>query len=347
MLFGAAFNTLSVFLFAIFSHISILLISIFFMALANSFESGAIEAWLTDYLISIGKKNSLSKKMTNRYSVHLIGTIIGAFIMGVLYEHNPKVPFLISTALFFISFGIVFILTENGIATEIRNTNLLCIENIKGIKLIIQNSCGYIVSTNYLIVFSFSIIFYSWGLDGVERFYQSYLNLLHFEPFLISSVYVFSSAVGLIILLFQSKFSAGHNNELSYLILIKTIMVVIIFAATLLDSYPAYILIVFFLGLTKTTSPLVQSYLNRNITTNNRATILSFFELVGSFGEVIAGVSIGYCIRLVNIVFGIQTSGLMILLSILCIWATIIVTTRKKATENRPKVSKIADQKTG
>jgi len=329
LLLGAAFNAISIALFIFSTNNSLLFLSIIFMGLGNSFESGSLEAWVVDYLKLNKAEESINLHLTRIYIFLMGGSIIGALCTGWLYSTNNKVPFILASIFSLSLFAFILFFMKEDFANK---KEFSIKSNVREIKNNIYNSYKFTISTFNLKLFLFSALFYSWAVDGIERFYQPFLSSLGFKPSNISLIFVLSSSLAIILLFIQNRIYEKIKNEITVLVIIKILMITSIILSTTLNTKFAFVFIVLFLSLVTLTRPITQSYLNKYIPTEIRATTLSFFELIGSLGEVFAGITIGFIIDKLNMVTGIRTSSMLIVISIVFI---VIISYSKKKTERR------------
>ncbi|WP_252864457.1 hypothetical protein [Caldicellulosiruptor bescii] len=82
----------------------------------------------------------------------------------------------------------------------------------------------------------------------------------------------------------------------------------------------SYLCLVSFFVLEVILRPYLQSYLNKFIDSEIRATTLSFFQFAEACGEILAGIGIGYFIKVLGISYGLFVSAVFILISGLAVF---------------------------
>ncbi|AEM72884.1 LOW QUALITY PROTEIN: hypothetical protein Calla_0204 [Caldicellulosiruptor acetigenus 6A] len=310
LLFSAVFNMLAILVFTKASTFVFFVVPILIMGLADSFESGALEAWLADYLISRGREEDLENELRKTYITIILGNIIGAVSISYLYKINSVLPFIISSILFGIAAFVICCFVKESLNSHTFENN----DN--NIVTKIKSSYSLIKSEKFLLFLAISCFLFSIGLDGIERFYQTFLKSKNFSIFLISNVYIISSFVSILFMLCQTKFFNVKSNPLLLVGLIETFMFLSVLLSAIINvAFSSFIFIVLFFTLEITIRPLLQSYLNKNINSDIRATTLSFFQLVEAVGEIFAGIGIGYIMKIVGLDYGIVISGIFILMA--------------------------------
>lgn len=314
MLFSSIFFMLASVLLASSKTFTLVLISTLLMGLAESLDSGAASAWLTDYLILKSNSDQLENKFTLYYIILIIGSILGALSLIILYRLNPALPFYVSAIFFTFSFiAIKFFMIETLDKKNEKSEKLTSIS-------IIKSSFVHIRKKKALSIITFTFLFYAFGLDGVERFYQTFLYNEGFNVNSITGIFLISSFISIIIMVYQNKFLTKFKNKLLIVFISKLTMAIAVIIALSSISYVAYIMICLFFTLELSIRPLMQSYLNSNIESSIRATTLSFFELVGSIGEMFSGICIGFMMDYFGINIGFKICALVISISSVCLF---------------------------
>lgn len=296
------------------SEYLILILSTIVMGFADSFESGAVSAWLADYLIMNNRSEQIESQLTKTYIIMIIGSIIGAVSISILCEINPIIPFYISAALFMGSFVTArFFMIET--LSQMNGENEVPLSGIQ----ILKKSYKNIRSSKHLRLLSYCFMFYAFGLDGIERFYQTFLNGKGFNIAWVSNIFIISSLLSIALMLWQNKLTKNIKKPLLVVGFSKIIMAGCVVLALYTGNIVSYVLIVLFFTLEISIKPILQTYLNNQIESEIRATTLSFFELVGSFGEMFAGFGIGALMKYFGEKMGFSISATGIILAALFI----------------------------
>ncbi|ABP67079.1 major facilitator superfamily MFS_1 [Caldicellulosiruptor saccharolyticus DSM 8903] len=312
---SALLNFIAFFLFSLGNTFCMFLFSVLIMGLADSFESGALEAWLADYLILKGKSDKFEIEIRKMYIVFITGSIIGAVFITFMYKINAILPFIVSAILYIIAALITYFFVPESLQESYNsNSNESMINKIK-------LSICYIISTKSLFLLSLAVFLFAIGLDGIERFYQTFLKFKKFNIFLISNIYIISAIFSLMFMLLQNKLDSPKKNELLIIGCLKISMFMIVTIAVFVKlNIISYLCLILFFILEVLLRPYLQSYLNRYINSEIRATALSFFQFAEASGEILAGIGIGYFIKVLGISYGLFVSAAFILISGLAVF---------------------------
>lgn len=320
---GSLFMFLSMCIFSCLDDKSLIfmILCMVLMGIGNSFESGAIESWLAEYLIVTKREEELDSRLFKINILNVFGGVFGAVIVMIIFDNNKQMPFLLSSILFLINFIIaVFFIKEYNKREEKFSVSKELGSMVEKIK----NSIQLISKRKVLLYFSISTFFYSWAIDGIERFYQTFLNNIGISSKSISMIFIISCIIAIVLMLTSERLIHKiNNNEIIFLIALRGIMFVLILLSTMSSANIAYLSLILLLALNYLNNPFVQSYLNKNVSSDIRTTFLSTYELIGSCGEIFAGVSVGYVLNKFGDIVGIRLDGCIIILVvvflILCI----------------------------
>ncbi|ACM60015.1 putative MFS family arabinose efflux permease [Caldicellulosiruptor bescii] len=303
------------FLFSLGNTIYMFVFSVLIMGLADSFESGALEAWLADHLILKGKVDKLENELRKMYIILIAGSIIGAIFITHLYKMNTIMPFLVSAVLYLIATLITCIFVPESLPVS-RSSNIN-----KSIINKIKLSVSYVMSSKTLLLLSLAMFLFAIGFDGIERFYQTYLKYRKFNVFWISNIYIISAIFGLAFMFLQNMLINNKKNDLLIIGNLKISMFIILTVAIFINlNIISYLCLVSFFVLEVILRPYLQSYLNKFIDSEIRATTLSFFQFAEACGEILAGIGIGYFIKVLGISYGLFVSAVFILISGLAVF---------------------------
>ncbi|MFH1652471.1 MAG: MFS transporter [Pseudomonadota bacterium] len=284
----------------------------FIFGLGDSFRSGAYEAWLMDYLKGRGQEGKFKANITNAYILFYLFCIISSIFAGHVYKISRYSILYISITANLIALLSCIFMPEVLALDEKRkklNFRMHFIESIK-------ESYHLIKSNKNLSLFFFAGAALAFGIDGIERYYQPFLQNIGFSSIQIAYLYTISSIMG-IIMLFLDKVSSRilKYNDLTVLILSQGIIFFIVLTISVYSMTVSYYLIIIFFGLNYVLRPSVQNYLNQRIPSSIRATALSSYELVGAGGEISSGFILGALAHKCGINTGFFFAGLVIMVS--------------------------------
>ncbi|OGK31305.1 MFS transporter [Candidatus Roizmanbacteria bacterium RIFCSPHIGHO2_12_FULL_33_9] len=263
------------------------------LGLGFTFFSGALEAWLVDALDATGFKGSLDGVFAKGQIVGGSAMLIGSIAGGVIAQFtNLGVPYILRALILGINFATAFFLMKDLGFTPERSPHPL-----NDMKKIFGNSIEYGLKNPpvrwLMIAAPFTI--------GVS-FYIFYA----LQPFLLQ-LYGDSKAyaiAGLAAALAASAQIAGgftttfirklFSTRTSALFLGIFFTGLVLIAVGLVNSFWLALILIFIWGLIfAALSPMRQTYLNGIIPSRQRATVLSFDNLMGSSGGIFIQPALG------------------------------------------------------
>lgn len=263
------------------------------LGLGFAFFSGATEAWLVDALHSTGYKGKLETVFAHGQVVSGAAMLVGSVGGGLIAQiSNLGVPYFLRAALLLISIAVAFFFMRDIGFKPVARPRLLI-----DIKRVFTTSLAYgwrhapIKWTMLAGAFTANVSFYV--------FYAMQPHLL--ELYGDSTAYVVvglaaalvagSQIVGGLIVPYLSKVFAKRTT----LLITATVANVVVLALVgLTDNFWFTLLLLAIWGMAFAAAmPVRQAYLNNQIPSDKRATILSFDALVGSSGGIIAQPALG------------------------------------------------------
>lgn len=288
-------------------------------AFATTCISGALEALVVDSLNHYGYEGKL-EKIFRRAEIRRLGVIIGAIIGGLIGEFNLAWPWLASsTSFFLLGLMVVYFFKEDYFIKPNKIEN-----NFESIKKIAQDSVLYGVKNHSLM---FVILFLSilslitqplnmyWAIVFKDNF-----NIpVKFMGFVFALIIIFSYVGAQFSKIWQKKIKCKKNA----IIFSQSITLIGILGCCFFVNFSTFLFFFLIHELGRgVINPLVRSYINENIDSKNRATILSFESMILKIGSGI-GLIIG---GLIADNFGILNSWLI---SAIILFISIVVFWRK------------------
>jgi MFS family permease len=276
-------------------------------ALGNSLISGTDQAFMYDTLRKLGRENEITKTMARSRSYMLIGigisapigSIIGAFLSLPLAMSLMFFPFIAATI-------ISITLKEPNHELEKKKTeNYLKIIK-SGITELTKNRVLRILAFNLIITESL-VFFLIWT-------YQLYLEELNFLIEYFGFVATSLTIVQIIFISLIPRLEKRYSNKKLFLqiyTVIPGIGFILMSMITFLPVSIALILIVLGMGLSRRI--LFTQGINKQIETENRATVLSTISMITSLIRTILYPIIGY-LTMVNLGLTFILLGAMIII---------------------------------
>lgn len=273
--------------------------------LGETLRSGALEAWLVDSLKHEGKEEKIKYAFAQGTKYRIIGNLSGLILGGYLASLNMKLAWIPFTLIFSIlcMFLILKMKEEYKIGKTISDRILSRISETIKKSLIVIKSQKLIFALLLLALFS------EFSFETISQYWQVHFS----ENLFIKTEYfgwilVISSVVTLLLIDKVTKLSEKFKHEVSSLVILEILFLLSLLVIALTFSpILAILLFVLLQSFASFKEPIFLDLYNKHIPSEQRATLLSFQSLVGSGGEVLAGL----CIGVVALRFGLRiTFGL-------------------------------------
>jgi MFS family permease len=259
-----------------------------FLGLGFTFFSGALEAWLVDALHATDFKGSLDSVFARGQIVGGGAMLIGSFLGGVIAQFtNLGVPYILRSVILLINFATAFFLMKDLGFTPKPSKHPL-----KDMKKIFLSSIDHGLKNPPVRWLMLGALF----TTGVS-FYVFYA----LQPFLLqlygnSKAYTIAGLIAAIAALAQiaggilaPKIRQLFSKRTTALLLGTFLTAIILIFVAFTNSFWVALALIFVWGLLfAALSPIRQAYLNGNIPSEQRATVLSFDSLMGSSGGIVS-----------------------------------------------------------
>lgn len=310
------------------NNLHVIYVSSFIYGLGDSFQSGALEAWLMDHLKAQKRSNAFKAKVTDAYIALYSSCVAASLVASSLFAVHPHRVTLASMVLFVVAFLCALAIPEEmGRTAETsplveKRMPYTVLQGIKEVYRIISSSPR-------LRIFFGAGFFLSLGVDGIERYYQPFLKEAGFGYTKIALIYTISSGFGLL-MLFADRLLGRlvKVGDLGPLTVFCGVLATLLGLMLSLGGDGPYIALIAFFGFRYLLRPAEQTYLNRAIPSSLRATTLSAYELVGAVGEVFAGLVIGFAASAAGLQPAIGLAAFSIFVSTLGFFSVRIITKR-------------------
>jgi len=256
------------------------------LGLGYTFFSGATEAWLVDALRATNFKGSLESVFAKGHTVGGIAMLIGSVLGGVIAQlTNLGVPYILRSAVLLINFATAFFLMKDlGFKPKKED------HPIKDVQRIFRNSVKYGLKNppvRYLMLaapFTTGVSFY------IFYALQPFLLTLYGDK----KAYGIAGLVAAIAALAQiaGGLSSPHIKKLfkkrtTALAIVTIFTTVILLLVSVVTNFWIALILIFLWGLSfAAVMPIRQTYINGEIPSEQRATVLSFDSLMGSSGGI-------------------------------------------------------------
>jgi len=280
--------------------------------LGETFRSGALEAWLVDSLKHEGQDEQIKHAFAQGTKFKTIGNLSGLILGGYLASLSMRLVWVPFTIVFFILNLFLILKMKEEYKFErksLEKLNLRLSETIK-------QSVRVLKSQKLILALVLLSLFSEFSFETISQFWQVHFS----ENLAISSRYfgwilAIASLLTILIIDKITRISEKFKHGVSSLIILQVLFLFSLLFIALTSS--PILAVVFFILLQSFVSfkePIFLDLFNQHIPSEQRATLLSFQSLVGSGGEVLAGLCIGMVAQRfgLRITFGLGTVVLFV-----------------------------------
>jgi DHA3 family tetracycline resistance protein-like MFS transporter len=275
--------------------------------LGETFRSGALEAWLVDSLKHEGKEEQIKHAFAQGTKFKTAGNLFGLILGGYLASLNIKFVWMPFTIVFLILSSFLILKMKEEYRLEKKSWEKMSFKFSETIK----QSLNVVRSQKLILALILLSLFSEFAYETISQFWQVHFN----ENLLIPARYfgwilAIASVVTILFIDKVTKFSERFRYEVSVLIILQTLFLFSLLFISLTSS--PLLAVIFFILLQSFVifkEPVFLDLYNKHIPSPQRATLLSFQSLVGSGGEVLAGLCIGLVAQRfgLRITFGLGT----------------------------------------
>lgn len=269
IILGSSCMAISLLIYVVGQNFIVFAIAELIFSLGMSFKSGADTALLYDSCKALGEEDKYKKYQGKAYAIALVAQIPGSILAGYLYEINISLPMLISC---------VFMMTTIIITMFFKETPAYHSEEKPSYLSQIKDSAVYIKNHNKVkAIIIFTMFFYIF-LRCSYWFYQPYFNAVGIEI----------KYFGYIFALFNLVAALGSRS--SHFFVEKTkgrslialcVLLGVSYAIVSVVKYPIGVLFMLIQqGVRGIYRPTIMKYINKNIPSQKRATIISVQSLL-------------------------------------------------------------------
>ncbi|MFN2187688.1 MAG: MFS transporter [Candidatus Promineifilaceae bacterium] len=305
--------------------------------LGATFQSGAEEAWLAD---EIGEEN-LANAYLRGSQLGQIGTVVGIFLSVMLGRVALNLPILLGGFLIVcLAVVLAFFMPEDGFEPTPmpdRNTYQKMVATFKG-------GIDLIRGRRLLMIIMGIGLIYGLASEGIDRLWEAHF-LANFEfPTVghLDTVTWFGiiNLVQMILVVLATEVVRRRVRveeqiaAVRALILINTVVVLGLVAFGLVQSFALAVAAVWTVFVFRRTgAPLFSAWLNKNVESSVRATVISTRGQLDALGQLVGGPVIGF----VALQFGLRAAmvgvGLMLVPALLLYGQALRITRKSPASE--------------
>lgn len=278
------------------------LIAEIILGFSSSFLSGTDSAMLYDSLAQMKQEENYKQTEGRLMSIGNFSESIASLLAGFVATISLRAPFFIEAALVFITIFIALSLVEPK-----RRRYQSPEGNIKGIMKIVKHSLHHHSEIKWLIIYSG---FVSASTLTAVFFIQPYFQLINLPLIFFGIVWAgFNLSVGIFSLLaYKYELKLGRKYALISLIFFPLIAYLLLSLTQSLWSIVFIFLFYFTRGISY---PILKDYVNRLVSSDMRATVLSIKNLVGRGIFAVVGPLIGWLTDVYSLQLALASSGII------------------------------------
>lgn len=312
VILSTAFSLTSGIIFIFFPFLAGFIVAEIIGGLGETLRSGALEAWLVDSLKHEGKEEKQKSAFAQGTKFKIAGNLLGLILGGYLAWFNMKLVWIPFTVVFLILCLFLILKMKEEYTIEKKVSDKI----ISKFSETIKQSLNVLRSQKLILALIVLALFSEFSFEAISQFWQ-----VHFDENLSIPIRYFGwilAIASILTILFIDKvtsFSEKFKGEISSLIILEFLFLVSLLLIAMTGS--PLLTVIFFILLQSFVSfkePLFLDLYNKHIPSSQRATLLSFQSLVGSGGEVLAGLCIGVVAQKfgLRITFGFGTVVLFV-----------------------------------
>lgn len=280
-----------------------------------TFTSGADEAWIADEL---GGKN-LEQLFLKGAQIGQVGALLAIIASTIIGTVKINLPMAIGGVSFILLglFLYVFMPETAFHPTPVEDRN-----SFQQMFYTLNVGFQYIRKSPFLIVMLMICLFYGLYSEGLDRLWIAHilenvsLPSVEMKPIIwvgtINGLAMITSICAVEYIKRVLK-KTGKLQKVWLLILINFMMVATIIVFGLAKNFTmAFSAYMSFYILRTTNSPIYRAWINENIDSNARATVLSAYAQIDSLGQILSGPIIGFIAYKTNTAVSIIASGLIL-----------------------------------
>lgn len=283
--------------------------------LGVTFTSGADEAWIADEL---GGKN-LEQLFLKGAQISQVGALLAIIISTIIGTKMINLPMILGGILFIVLGLFLFIYMPE---TAFHPTPSEDRDSFRQMIRTFTSGLKSIKGKHFLIIMVGIFFIYGLYSEGLDRLWIAHilenvtLSSVNVKPIVwvgfINGISMITSIIG-VEYIKRKLNKTGKLQKVWLLIIINSIMVLSIITFGLAKNFTlAFTSYMSYYILRTTNRPIYRAWLNENIESKVRATVLSTYGQIDSLGQILSGPLIGFIALKTNTSISLVSSGLVL-----------------------------------
>ena len=312
VILSAAISVLSGAIFIFFPFLAGFIAAEIVAGLGETLRSGALEAWLVDSLKQEDRQDQQKHAFAQGTRFKTAGNLCGLVLGGYLALLDMRLVWVPFTVIFVGLFLFLVLAMREDYRAKKGSRNAVAIK----LSETIRQSVRVLRSRTLILGLLLLALFSEFSFETISQYWQ-----VHFDENLLIPTPYFGwilAAASVLTILFVGKvarLSERLKGEIASLVILESLfllsLLLIAFTTSPVFAVALFVLLQTFVSFKE---PILLDVFNRHIPSEQRATLLSFKSLVGSGGEVLAGLCIGVVAQKfgLRITFGLGSAVLLL-----------------------------------
>ena len=282
-----------------------------------SFITGSEEAWIADELENKELECVYLRGAQIGQAFALLGIILSA-VFGII---ALNLPIIIGGGSFILlSLFLAFSMPEEKFTPSVPEE----LNPIKKMTYMFKQGFNVVIKSKVWMMILCISLFFGLASEGIDRLWEAFfmkeVQLPHYLQFNYVFIIAFISGISMILGIIAThliikKFNKENKLEnIRYLIILNFLLILSFIAFSLVGQFYLALSFYFSIYILRTVNaPIFSACMNRLVTSDLRATVISFTHQFNSFGQIIGGPLLGFIAQLLSIRFTMFSSGVLLI----------------------------------
>lgn len=281
-------------------------------ALAFTFRSGALSAWVVDTMQVQGYKGRTDFVFSQAAIYSKVAFVLGGLIGAYLGNISLRIPWFAGGIFSLVSFFLAFHLMEESFV-EVRKIKFR--NTLKNMRQVINDSFAYGFKNKTILWLIISSIVTFFSFQALNMFWSPRFNeLAGGKIYVLGWLWVGFSSMMILGSYLSKKYTEKYRDFAPLMIFMVFVLSLPILVASFSDVFfvVAMLFMIYEIG-RGINEPMKQAYLNRYIPSDKRATVLSFNSMMGRLGAALGLLVMGAVVKYASIQLSWVISALIML----------------------------------
>lgn len=281
-------------------------------ALAFTFRSGALSAWVVDTMAVQGYKGRVDFVFSQANIYSKVALILGGLIGAYLGNISLRIPWFVGGVFSLLSFFLALFLMEEPFG---RVGKVAIPGGLKRMRQVVNDSIFYGLKNKTVLWLVISSIVTFFSFQALNMFWAPrFEELVGGRIYILGWIWVAFSLAMLLGSYISKRYTEKSKNFTPLMAFMVLVLALPIFIAAYSQIF--YLVAGMFMvyevgrGIDK---PMKQAYLNRYIPSDKRATVLSFDSMMGRLGAAVGLIVMGWVVKHTSIQISWLLSALLML----------------------------------